>query len=94
MTIGPRHQSAWKRPLSKSWVWWLTPIIPAVRKIKQEDYCKFLSQPKLHSRTLFQKPKTRATLVLSLLGLWMSLNVWFITFGNPTQPQAVFCDHD
>lgn len=68
LSIGPRRQSAWKRPLSKSWVWWLTPIIPAVRKMRQEDHCEFPSQPKLHSRTLFQKPRTKATLVLPLLG--------------------------
>jgi hypothetical protein len=35
-------------------VWWFTPIIPALRRQRQEDL-----QPELHSKTLSQQNETK-----------------------------------
>jgi hypothetical protein len=39
-------------------VWWNTPVIPALGKLKQEDP-ELRDQPELYSKTLSQKQKKK-----------------------------------
>jgi hypothetical protein len=45
-----------KKTYKKSWVWWVTPVIPALRRLLAEGP-QVQGQPELHSETLSQKNK-------------------------------------
>lgn len=42
-----------KKRLKKSWVWRHILVIPALRRLKQEDYLEFLINPKSRARPCF-----------------------------------------
>lgn len=42
-----------KKRLKKSWVWWHILVIPALRRLKQEDYLEFLINLKSRARPCF-----------------------------------------